>query len=311
MINLIKNELMKLFSRKLTKILLVILCIFAIGGSIAANSYKTQTDDWRTAAQKTIEVNENRIELMNLSPQLKADAENKVAISKYRLENNLPTPKGTVTSAMLNNSGLVEMVIIIVLLSAAEIVSREYSDGTIKLLLIRPHSRLKILISKYLTVIIFGIIALLLMIITSGITNMFIYGFGNISSVDLFINQSGEIVQLSTLTQMLKMYGFSIFPILSYATIAFAISTILKNSALAVGISLVTMIFGNSMIEATAKIAWLKYLPFANSDMSLYIYHLQPRPEMSLFFSIGILLIYIASFLCISLVVFNKRDVSI
>ncbi|WP_198439489.1 ABC transporter permease [Aerococcus urinae] len=311
MINLIKNELMKLFSRKLTKILLVILCIFAIGGSIATNSYKAQTEDWRIVAQKTIEVNENRIELMNLSPQLKADAENKVAISKYRLENNLPAPKATVTSAMLNISGLVEMVIIMVLLSAAEIVSREYSDGTMKLLLIRPHSRLKILISKYLTIIIFGIIALLLTIITSGITNMFIYGFGNISSVDLFINQSGEIVQLSTLTQMLKMYGFSIFPILSYATIAFAISTIIKNSALAVGISLVTMILGNSMIEATSKIAWLKYLPFANSDMSLYIYHLQPRPEMSIFFSIGILLIYIVSFLYISLFVFNKRDVSI
>ncbi len=66
---------------------------------------------------------------------------------------------------------------------------------------------------------------------------------------------------------------------------------------MAVGSSLLIMILGNSMIEATAKIERLKFLPFANSDVSLYIFHLPARPEMTLGFSISVLLVYIFGFL--------------
>jgi ABC-2 type transport system permease protein len=71
------------------------------------------------------------------------------------------------------------------------------------------------------------------------------------------------------------------------------------------------MIVGNSMIEATAKMEALKYLPFANSDISLYIFHLPARPEMTLGFSISVLLVYIFALSLISWAVFKKRDVSI
>jgi ABC-2 type transport system permease protein len=107
------------------------------------------------------------------------------------------------------------------------------------------------------------------------------------------------------------MYGLSIFPVMGYVTLAFAVSTVLRNSVLALGISLFIMIVGNSMIEATAKIEWFKYLPFANSDISLYIYHLPARPEMTLNFSIAVLLVYIAALTLLSWFVFKNRDVSI
>lgn len=307
--NLIRNELMKLFSRKLTKVLLIFLCAFSIVTALVVDLSTKESADWKADAQETIKVNEGRIGLMQLSPQLKKDAENKVTLAKYRLKHNVPTPKQNVASALIRTSGLIETVIFIVLLSASEIVSREYADGTIKLLLTRPHSRSKILISKYLSIIIFAVLALILSMISAGLTNMALYGFTNIDSVDLFINQSGQIVSESALLQMFKLYGASILTILTYASLAFAISTIIRNSAFAIGISLLTMIVGNSMIEATAKIGFLKYLPFANSDMSLYIYHLQPRPEMTMGFSIVVLLVYILAFLSLSLVVFNKRDV--
>jgi ABC-2 type transport system permease protein len=98
---------------------------------------------------------------------------------------------------------------------------------------------------------------------------------------------------------------------MGYVTLAFAVSTILRNSALALGSSLFLMIVGNSMIEATAKVEWLKYLPFANSDISLYIFHLPARPEMTLLFSITVLLVYIFALTLLSWIVFKKRDVSI
>ena len=308
---LIRNELMKIFSRRLTMILLLVMCVYAIGTSIVTGMTYHPADNWRTEAEQTVQRNKDRLNLVELSPQLKADAENKLAIAQYRLDNNIPTPKMNALSALQKSSGLIETIILITLIIAAEMVSREYTDGTMKLLLIRPHSRMAILLSKYLAIVLFCIFSLLLTLASAGVTDVLMYGLGDIHATDLFINQQGQIVQISTLAETVKFYLTSIFPIMSYATIAFAISTILKNSALAVGCSLFLMVCGNMMIEATSKFAFLKYLPFANSDMSLYIYHLQPRPEMTMGFSLAILLIYMVVLFAISMMVFKKRDVSI
>lgn len=202
------------------------------------------------------------------------------------------------------------MVIIFAIVIAADVVSSEYTNGTIKLLLIRPHSRTKILFSKYIAVILFSLFLLLILFITGYNVNAFFYGTGDLNRTDLFLNPEGQVTEMNVFIQVMKMYGFSFFPILSYATLAFTLSTILCNSALAVGVSLFMMIVGNSMIEATTKIAWLKYLPFANSDISLYIFHLPPRPEMTLGFSLSVLLVYIVIFFGVSWVIFIWRDVT-
>lgn len=308
---LILNELMKIYSRRLTRILLLLLVIFAAGASVFMKMNYKPSRDWRAETEQLIQTNEERLKLAELSPQLQAEAENKIKIAKYRLENNIPVPFGDPWLALLKLTGLVEMVEIVAIIIAADMVAREYTDGTMKFLLIRPHSRTAVLSSKYMAVSLFVLMTLILTVTCAYVTNILCYGVGDIHTTDLFLNQEGQVIRLNVFTQVIKIYGLSIFPIMSYITIAFAISTILRNSALAVGSSLIIMILGNSMIEATAKIEWLKFLPFANSDVSLYIFHLPARPEMTLGFSISVLLVYIFGFLFISWIVFKKRDVSI
>lgn len=119
MIGLIKNELMKIFCRRLTKILLLVMCVYAIGSSFVAASVEQSTADWRTQAEQTVKKNQDRLDLVELSPQLKADAENKLAIAQYRLDNNIAPPAASGLSALLRSSGLVETVIIITLIIGA------------------------------------------------------------------------------------------------------------------------------------------------------------------------------------------------
>lgn len=308
---LISNELMKIYSRRLTQILLLLLVIFAAGASIFMKMNYKPSRDWRAETEQLIQTNEERLKLAELSPQLQAEAENKIKIAKYRLENNIPVPFGNPWLALLKLTGLVEMVEIVAIIIASDMVAREYTDGTMKFLLISPHSRTAVLSSKYMAVSLFVLMTLILTVTCAYVTNILCCGVGDIHTTDLFLNQEGQVIRLNVFTQVIKMYGLSIFPIMSYITIAFAISTILRNSALAVVSSLLIMILGNSMIEATAKIEWLKFLLFANSDVSLYIFHLPARPEMTLGFSISVLLVYIFGFLFISWIVFKKRDVSI
>lgn len=308
---LIANESMKIYSRKLTWILLLLLVAITIGASVIGKINAKPSDDWRAETTQLVHRYEERLKITELSPELRADAENKLKIAEYHLANNIPSPHNNPWSALLTFSGLVEMVMIFAIVVAADMVAGEYTAGTMKLLLIRPHSRTKILFSKYIAISLFAVVMLALLVLCGYATNALFYGVGDIHATDLFLNQQGQIVRQNVPMQVIRMYGLSIIPVMGYVTLAFAISTVLRNSALAVGISLVIMIVGNSMIEATAKIAWLKYLPFANSDISLYIFHLPARPEMTLGFSLSVVLAYIVALALISWSVFKKRDVSL
>lgn len=311
MIRLIANESMKIYAKKLTWILLLLLLMITIGTSVSGKINNTKEADWRGETTQLVQQYEERLKITELSPTLRTDAENKLKIAQYRLEHDLPSPANNPWSALLHFSGLIEMVIVFVIIIAADMVAGEYTTGTMKLLLIRPHSRASILFSKYIAVSLFAAVMLTLLVVCGYVTNALFYGMGSIHTTDLFLNQQGQVIQQHIVIQVIKMYGLSVIPVMSYVTLAFTISTLLRNSALALGMSLFLMIVGNSMIEATAKLEWLKYLPFANSDFSLYIFHLPARPEMTLAFSITVLLIYMVALILISWNVFKKRDVSI
>lgn len=65
------------------------------------------------------------------------------------------------TAEMLLPTGVGQIMAILVITGTAGIVSREYSQGTIKFLLIRARSRTAILASKYVTVLLYTLSLLL------------------------------------------------------------------------------------------------------------------------------------------------------
>lgn len=308
---LIANEWMKLCSRRLTRILLLLLAVISIGAAVAGKAGSPASGDWRAETERLAGQYEERLKITELSPMLRTDAQHKLAIAEYRLAQDIPPLSGNSWSALLASSGLVEMVMVFAIVLAADMVAGEYASGTMKLLLIRPRSRTEIWFSKYIAAALFAAAMLVLTVVCGYAANALIYGTGNIRAADLFLDGNGQVVRENVMMQVVKMYGLSIIPVMGYVTLALAVSTILRSSTLAVGLSLFLMVAGNSMIEATAKVEWLKYLPFANSDISLYIFSLPPRPDMTLGFSISVLLVYMVILAMISWTLFTKRDVSI
>lgn len=68
---------------------------------------------------------------------------------------------------------------------AAGIVANEFSWGTVKLLVIRPISRFKILLAKYVTVLLFALALLFILFASAGITGLALFGAGDGSQVHL------------------------------------------------------------------------------------------------------------------------------
>ena len=186
---------------------------------------------------------------------------------------------------------------------AADSVAGEFSWGTIKLLLIRPWTRSKILFSKYLSVLLFSILSTLTMILLALGTSYLLLS----STADV-----GMIPEnMTPASYAVISWVFEYVDLFITIAIAFMVSTVFRSGALAIGLSLFILftqgIFG--MIFNPERYVWAKYILFTNMDLSQYMYG-DGLGGMTLGFSMLILAVYYVLFMGISWYVFNKRDVA-
>ena len=203
--------------------------------------------------------------------------------------------------------------IVVVVMIAGTIVSEEFNKGTIKLLLVKPYTRNKILMAKAITtliMIIFVIIVTLLMeILIGGI----IFGFDSLSEPAIAYNFNTNTIQEMNIFANLGLQTLTQLPmIILLATLAFAISTIFSNSTLAITISLLGYM-SSSIINQLAigyDLQFLKYFVTMNWDLSMYLYGGLPYMEgMSMLLSILICVAYFLIMMIPTFIVFKKRNI--
>jgi ABC-2 type transport system permease protein len=189
-------------------------------------------------------------------------------------------------------------------LVAADSVAGEFTWGTIKLLLIRPWSRSKILFSKYISMVLFSFLSTLLLIAFA------------LGSSYLFSASSGSI--MSSMTGWSPMeYSFldlmcRYIELFLTAALAFMVSSVFRASGLAIGLSLFIM-FAKSIIVAIfnpERFHWAQYLLFTHMDLRVYLTSDIGPAGANLGFSIAIIAAYYALFMLTAWLVFRKRDVA-
>jgi ABC-2 type transport system permease protein len=310
---LIVNEWVKIFKRKATYIMIGILALIILASSIIisiSNTEQPSDINWKTQLQ-----NENKDMEANLGSvpgeQNKAYMKKQIAINNYRIEHNMPPTeeKYSVWSYMTDNLGLVQMVALFTIIIAAGMVASEFSWGTIKLLLIRPLSRVKILLSKYVAVLLFSLLMLSLLFVLSFISGAAFFGMGDPSPYLAYVN--GQIVEKSHITHLINSYLLNSVGLLMFTTMAFMISAAFRNSSLAIGVSIFLLLMGGTVTSLlAAKFEWAKYLLFANTDLSQYFENVPMVEGMTLTFSLIMLLVYFIIFHVISFLAFVKRDIT-
>ncbi|CAL8901130.1 ABC transporter permease subunit [Bacillus pumilus] len=313
MIRLIQNEWMKISYRIGTWIMVGLLVLGMIATLIFA--LKTNDEDQSSGAWKAqLEMmnTENKKELKEIgSGYFKRSLEKEIAINDYRIKHNLPPAdqfSDSVWDYVKTNVSLLQLVGVFVIIIASTIVSAEYKHGTIKLLLIRPPSRLKILISKYITVQLYALLLVVVLFILSFILGALFFGL-NTDYVSL-IYQNGEVVERSQFANMVFYYLANCAMFVVLGTLAFAISTIFRSEAISIAISVLAYIVGGTITSILMLFFdWTKYLLFANDPSQYFMEQVTVIEGMSLGFSLTVLVIYWAIFLAIALIVFQKREV--
>ncbi|WP_425539872.1 ABC transporter permease [Microaceticoccus formicicus] len=310
MFNLIRNENMKLYSRASTLVMYGILTVLVVAIAIIINfTLVDKNHNWK---QNLMEENmslEANISQMDDSNLAKKQHIKTMAINKYRIEKGIaPLNHNSFWGLIVNATSLISIISIFVIIIGTGILTSEFSVGTIKLLLIRPFKRYKILLSKYFTIILNSLSMLTTLLILSIIIGAIFFGFESINQPYL-IYSNGAVREVNMLWYILSIYGYKSINLLMISTFAFMLSIIFQNNSLAIGLSILLLFTGSSIVNLLSRYTWSKYILFANTNLHVYMDGIPPVEGMTLGFSIGVLLIYYLIFMITPLAVFQKRDV--
>lgn len=313
LVNLVLNENMKIYRRVRTWILVGLMVAFVLFVNFIewhTDGKKAQDEGWRAKLQQD---NQQYSQLLKQPEMGKDDRrffKQRIALNEYHLEKNIRTEAGTMWDGVNGSASMIIVITVFTIIIAGDSLAGEFSSGTIKLLLIRPASRFKILVSKYISFLLFSMLLLLILFVISIAVNGILYGFGYMDLPLISMNAEGQIMERNMVLNLWKTYMLGGVSTVMYVTMAFMISSAFRSSAMAIGFSIGALFAGNIVMEALQRFDWSKYLLFANTDLTQ---HLSGRPfqeGMTLSFSIGVLAVYFLVFNLISWLLFTRRDVA-
>ncbi|RSK27975.1 ABC transporter permease [Bacillus sp. HMF5848] len=312
LLKLIQNENMKLYRRIGTWIMIGLLVIITVAGGVITK-YVNEGNENPNWQQTLIEENKRLTSQLQepIPDQLKRQYEQTIAKNEYSIEHDIaPVPTASFWGYVRSSIQIIPFVTMFTVIIAAGSIASEFSWGTIKLLLIRPASRGKLLLSKYIATLLFAISLLAILLVVAMITSLALYGIDNLSTPHLsYVN--GSVAETSMLAYVLSNYGLNSIQLVMMVTFAFMISSVFRSNSLAIGLAIFLMFTGAQFTMLLAmKFEWAKYILFANLDLTQYINGMPPVQGMTMTFSIVMLIIYFVLFNALSWFVFTKRDVA-
>lgn len=315
MSNLIKNEWMKIFRRPGTFVMIAILLVAVTLMGIIIRSEQNDMDvaqeqNWKQVLQEENNALKQQMD-QSQSNMEKQFFKKEIAINDYRMAHDIPTrEKYSIWTFVKDTSQLIILAGLFIIIISAGIVASEFNWGTIKLLLIRPINRSKILLSKYLTVLVFALFMLAILFIFSALLGVILFGVPD-QAVPYLNYNNGHVTEQNMGVHLLIYYALNSIDTIMLVTMAFMISSVFRNSSLAIGLSLFLLFTGAQFTALLSmKFSWAKYILFANTDLMQYFEGTPMVEGMTLGFSVMMLLLYFALFQFLAFSVFKKRDVA-
>ena len=249
-------------------------------------------------------------ERLEYNSNLEDQAESRYILETGRDIHNTNTLKGILEN-FYAQFGI--FLIVVVVMIAGTIVSEEFNKGTIKLLLVKPYTRNKILMAKAITTLIMIIFVIAVTLVMQILIGGIIFGFDSLAEPVVAYNFNTNTMEEMNIFANLGVQTLTQLPmIILLATLAFAISTLFSNSTLAITISLLGYMAA-SIINQLAigyDLQFMKYFVTMNWDLSIYANGALPYMEgMNMTMSIIISVIYFLIMMIPTFIVFKKRNI--
>ncbi len=322
---LVYNEMLKMLrNRRILVIALILTVLIPIFTYAQYRNTQEQvqqmgTSDWRTLLQQKIVDQQNRLASSRIPKEWKTWSKLNIEQQQYYLEHDInPSAPGAPTflRKFIEQSTSLFLPLLVVVL-ASDIVSSEYSLGTIKLLLARPVPRWKVLLSKYMALILGISLLMLLTALIGYLISGAVFGYRGWTMPVLtgFKIQGDQLVTQSVhlipqWKYLLMAYGLAWFSSVITGTLSFMVSVLVRSTAASIGIMLAAVVSGSLLTQMAPTWTTLKYFAFTHLSLTDYLAGNPIMIEgMSLSFSLAILSCWAAAALVIAFVSFIRKDV--
>ncbi|MBP3502773.1 MAG: ABC transporter permease [Clostridia bacterium] len=204
-------------------------------------------------------------------------AEDTIKMNEYRLEHNMSPFVTGMTSVgetrkiynyMVGSLTMMVLAVMMIIIAGSSI-SSEVSKGTIKFWSFIPNKRWKILFSKlFIDTTILVITTILVTLLSTVVGNIF---FGSGASGAYLYVSGGTVHQINYIAYAILYNLAMAIDIFMFLLLAFMLSTVTRNTAAAVGISIAAYLGGSTIMQILnmfVKSDWVKFIPFNNLSLA-------------------------------------------
>jgi len=270
----------------------------------------SESGEWRqTLAAETAALEG---EIVEAPEDVQASFRKQIERNRYALEHDIPPERSSAWKFLSDTAHLLSVATLFLVILAAESIASEFHKGTIKLLLVRPVSRSKVLFGKYAVLLGTALLFLLALFAGGYLVGGVLYGFGGHDQPFLYTEAGGAIIETPMWHHVLLVYGLRVVTMVMIITMAFAVSAVFRSTTVAVAVAVLSLFAGNTVVPLLGLLdqGWVKYILFANIDLRQYF---EGRPlideGLTLGFSVAVLAGYFLLFHLCAWLTFVKRDV--
>lgn len=236
-------------------------------------------------------------------------------LNKYIFTNKVDLNAVDNTRGMLKSifNNFEIFIIVFITIITGTIIADEFNKGTIKQLLIKPHTRFKILLSKYiasLSVILIVFVALVLMqLIVGGV----LFGFGSLSiPIAVYNFDINKIQSFNIFTYLLILFAGKLPLYILLLTFIFLLSVLTTNSAVAITLGILAYVF-SGLINGMAvylDVKWLRFFPTLHWDFTQYLFgSVSQNKYITIGLSAIMCISYFISLIVPSFILFMKKNI--
>jgi ABC-2 type transport system permease protein len=319
---LVENEILKLLRRRRFRLALLILVgllgLIVYGQSRYRERVFSQRD-WRIRAQERVVGMQNTVRSGRMPPSSERWMRFEIRRLQYHLDRNIDpeTISGPIFARGFANAGSYLLLPLLALVFASDIVSSEFGQGTIKLLLTRPVGRARVLTSKLAALLLAISVSVFLGGVIAYALGGLAFGFrGWDAPILTGFRLSGETLDLAAIRSVplwedaIVVFGLAWFSTLTVGAIAFLTSVVLRSTAAAMGTMFAALIAGTILPRLAPSWQAQKYLFVTNLPLpDYYSGSPPPIPGITIGFSVVVLAIWAAAALAVAYAVFIRRDV--
>lgn len=189
---------------------------------------------------------------------------------------------------------LPDIIMLFGIILAAQAVTDEFKDGTIKQLLIRPASRVSVIMSKFVTILLVLLFSHVVMLVVGYVTGTILLPIGHTSTF-------GGIISF-----WVSKFHFDLF--LVAVTFAVAVFTTSLGPTIAIGV--IVQMFSSLFANLAANKAWSKYVVLKYPSLASYYHGAKDSLGATLGFALMITLLTSLVIIGIFTYVFKHREIA-